>query len=149
MEPARAPFREATEALRAELGARAAGLWRVGPEALTLLAFVAAEDIPEAVARGFADATRRIPRDRAELGVVRAATSGTVAASHAAGLPADAGSGYWLRAFGAARSVAVPLADAAGAVRAIWSVALGPAPPDDEAVADRVRERGRALAPHL
>ena len=60
-------------------------------------------------------------------------------ASRTAELPAEAGSGFWLRAFGASRSVAVPLLDARGGVHAVVSVALDESPLDDEAVADRIR----------
>jgi hypothetical protein len=46
------------------------------------------------------------------------------AISRAEELPPDSGSGRWLRAFGASRSVAVPIIDAKGSVRGVISVAL-------------------------
>jgi hypothetical protein len=54
-------------------------------------------------------------------------------------LPADSGSGRWLRAFGAGRSVAVPIRDERGAVAGVFSVALlANDPIDDPAVIDRI-----------
>jgi hypothetical protein len=121
------------------LSARAAGVWRVEGDRLVQVAFVAGEGLAEEVARAFAEATRSVSRAEGDLGIVRAANLGVVAASRAAELPAEGGSGLWLRAFGASRSVAVPLLDARGSVHAIVSVALADSPLDDRAVADRIR----------
>jgi hypothetical protein len=121
------------------LSARAAGVWRVEGDRLVQVAFVAGEGLAEEVARAFAEATRSVSRAQADLGIVRAATHGVVTASRTAELPAEAGSGFWLRAFGASRSVAVPLLDARGGVHAVVSVALDESPLDDLAVADRIR----------
>ena len=97
------------------LSARAAGVWRVEGDRLVQVAFVAGEGLAEEVARAFAEATRSVSRAQGDLGIVRAATLGVVTASRTAELPAETGSGFWLRAFGASRSVAVPLLDARGA----------------------------------
>jgi hypothetical protein len=134
------------EAMRAALGARAAGFWRVEDDHLRLVVFAAAPDMPAAVAAGFAVATARVALDQADLSIVRAATEGRPAVARTAELSPDAGSGRWLRAFGAARSVAVPLGAAHGATVAVLSIAL----PDscvlpDDAVAARVGEAGRRL----
>ncbi len=121
------------------LSARAAGVWRVEGDRLVQVAFVAGDGLAEEVARAFAEATRSVPRTQGDLGIVRAATLGVVTASRSAELPAETGSGLWLRAFGASRSVAVPLLDAGGSVYAVVSVALAESPLDDRAVADRIR----------
>ncbi len=121
------------------LSARAAGVWRVEEDRLVQVAFVAGGGLAEEVALAFAEATRSVSRAQADLGIVRAVTHGVVTASRMAELPAEAGSGFWLRAFGASRSVAVPLLDARGSVHAVVSVALGGSPLDDRAVADRIR----------
>jgi hypothetical protein len=94
----------------------------------------------EEVSRGFAEATLSVPLERTNLGIVRAALEGQPAVSRVDELPGDSGSGYWLRAFGARRSVAVPVRDAKGTVRAVVSVALADTPLDDEAVAARIAE---------
>lgn len=121
------------------LSARAAGVWRVEGDRLVQVAFVAGEGLTGDVARAFAEATRSVSRAQGDLGIVRAATLGVVTASRTDELPAEAGSGFWLRAFGASRSVAVPLLDVRGGVHAVVSVALADSVLDDEAVADRIR----------
>ena len=98
------------EALRRRLGARAAGLWRVDGDRLVQVAFSADPEMPVDVAEGFARATLAVPLDRLDLGIVGAYCDGRRRVSIAAELPAEVGSGYWLRAFGADRSVAVPIA---------------------------------------
>jgi hypothetical protein len=115
-------------ALRIRLDARAVGAWRVSGRWLEQLAFEPAPDMPPEIAEGFASATRRVDLVRVELAIARAASSGEVVVSIAEELPADIGSGYWLRAFGAARSVAVPIVKPGGAVALIVSVALGLGP---------------------
>ncbi len=125
-------------ALGATLGARASGLWRVEGDRLDQVAFAPAPDLPEEVARGFAAATRSVGLLDISLGIVRAATSGEICVSIAAGLPAGAGSGRWLRAFGAARSVAVPILGEGGRVAFVASVALG-IDPDAGSVAGLIR----------
>jgi hypothetical protein len=115
------------DSLLARLDARAAGVWRVEGDRLVRLAFVAAGDMPRNVAEGFAAATSEVGLDRLDLGIVAAAVERRRKVSLAAGLPTDSGSGYWLRAFGASRSVALPVGS--------WvvSVALaGDGPTDDE-----------------
>jgi hypothetical protein len=134
------------ELLRA-VGARAAGLWTVEPTRLVQAAFVACAEMPAAVAAEFAAATRVVPLTDRSLGIVAAVAAGTPWVSRASELDAASGSGRWLRAFGAERSVAVPLADATGRVAAVLSVALGPSEEPDDAVAARVRAAGRALQP--
>jgi hypothetical protein len=130
-------------ALLTDLGARAAGLWRVDSERLVQVAFVPAPSLPEAVSRAFAEATRSVSLDQSSLGIVKAAVLGEVAVSRASELPADAGSGTWLRQFGAVRSVAVPLRDDLGSIRGVLAVALPDSPLDDNAVADRLRAAAR------
>jgi hypothetical protein len=120
--------RERLAALRARVVGRAAGAWRVEAGRLEQVAFDPAPDLTPEVAEGFAQATRSVELARGDLGIVRAAVSGRVVVSLASGLPADRGSGYWLRAFGASRSVAVPIAGEDGEVSLVVSVALGPEP---------------------
>jgi DNA-binding IclR family transcriptional regulator len=134
-------------ALRLDVEARAAGYWWVAGEWLEQLAFVPSLALPEEVAHGFAEATRTVSLAQSNLGIVQAALSGTVTVSRASELPDDAGSGYWLRAFGATRSIAVPLHVPGGPVRAVVSVALADTPLDDDSVAERVVATARAWVP--
>lgn len=140
-----------TEGLLGALSARAAGWWTVetktcctscqakGP-CLVLMAFRGARDLDRSVAREFESATAVVPLEQVELGIVRAVVEKVPAVSIAEALPAHLGSGQWLRAFEAARSVAVPLLDGRGEVSGVLSVALPTVgPPDDASVASLVR----------
>lgn len=128
------------EAFRAEIGARAAGWWRLRDEGLELVAFAAVRDILSSVALEFMLATHRVALSQTAMGIVKAAVEGVVVVSRVEELPPDAGSGLWLRRFGAARSVAVPVSVTEGGVRRIVSVALGGSPPDDAEVASAIRQ---------
>jgi hypothetical protein len=126
--------------LRVDLGARAAGFWWHAGDWLEQVAFTASPALDPEVGRAFAEGTRSVPLARLDLGIVRAAVSGEPAVSRAAELPDDEGSGHWLRAFGADRSVAVPIQDATGAVRAVVAVALAADNPlSDPDAAERIR----------
>jgi hypothetical protein len=127
------------DALRHRLRARAAGWWRKTGDGLEQVAFAADADLPDDVALGFSGATRLVPYDRSDLGIVRAALTGEVAVSRASDLPADSGSGLWLRRLGAARSVAVPVRDGSGIVVRVVSLALTVDTPDDNTVAGVIR----------
>jgi hypothetical protein len=122
------------------LHARAAGYWRLdvneGEPRLIQIAFVGAEDLQDPIKREFASATLVVPLDRVHLGIVRAALEREPAVSIVTELAADAGSGYWLRQFGAARSIAVPLKDTAGTSIGVLSVALASSidPPSEDVV---------------
>ena len=131
--------RERVAALLRTLDARAAGLWSVRGDRLDQLAFVPAPDLDPGVAGAFAKATRSVPLTDAGLGIVRAAVEGAVLVSIAAELPPDAGSGRWLRAFGAERSIAVPIFGPDGRVESVLSVALAASPMDVDRVAELVR----------
>jgi hypothetical protein len=126
--------------LRSSLGARAAGVWRVEVDELIQLAFDATPDMPAEVAARFASATFTVPLDRRELGIVAAVESARRVVSRAEDLPPDSGSGYWLRAFGADRSVAVPIAGPTG-IAGVVSVALAGSEWADDAVEALLRER--------
>ena len=126
-------------ALRARLEARAAGAWRVQGDRLEQVAFEPAADLPIEVEEGFAAATRSVDLSLVDLGIVKAVLTARGAVSRTLELPADRGSGYWLRAFGASRSVAVPILGADGKVALVVSIALGPEP-SDEAVAGAILE---------
>lgn len=130
--------RSRLDALRSRLGGRAAGAWRPEGDRLVLIAFSPAPDLPPAVALGFEAATREVDLGLAHLGIVRAATTGETSVSIAADLPPDTGSGLWLRAFGAARSVAVPIVGRDGKIGAVVSVALG-IEPEEPAVSAMIR----------
>ncbi len=110
----------------AALGARAAGYWQFDPanQQLVQISFVPGVGLDPEVGRQFAAATATAPLSQTSLGIVAAVLTGQPAISHAADLPADSGSGRWLRAFGASRSVAVPIRDPAGSVLGVISVAL-------------------------
>ena len=131
------------EALRLAIGARAAGLWHVRGDRLLLVSFVPAPDMPDEVARRFRENAREVGLERTELGIVNAVIARSPAVSVAGSLPVETGSGYWLRAFGAERSVAVPILGPDGAILAVLSAALptlGP-PPDDRIIAS-IRAHG-------
>lgn len=122
---------EVGDRLRALLGrleGRAAGAWRVEGGTLAQVAFVTTPDMAAEVARGFAAATERVDLGRVELAIARAAATAFAVVSIAEELPAGTGSGFWLRAFGAARSIAVPVEGANGRVAWVVSVALGAEP---------------------
>lgn len=87
---------------------RAAGLWRAVTSELVQVAFWHHPDMPSEVAQGFAEATRLVSLSQTSLGIVGAVLDGRPRISVAEDLPPDAGSGLWLRRFGADRSVAVP-----------------------------------------
>ena len=127
------------EAFRAEIGARAAGWWRLRDGGLELVAFAAAGDMLTQIAVDFMRATHSVALSQTALGIVEAAVEGVVVVSRAEDLPPDEGSGLWLRRFGAARSVAVPVSVKGGGARRIVSVALGGPPPDDAEVASAIR----------
>ena len=117
------------------LDARAAGLWKVEGDALVQVCFVPAEDLDPNVAADFEAATRDVSLARTNLGIVQAFVKRLPAVSPADDLLADSGSGYWLRAFGAVRSIALPWFEGDhGPVRLILSVAL----PDSNRDADSV-----------
>jgi hypothetical protein len=113
-------------ALLQSLSARAAGVWTCARDRLHLEAFVSADDLPKDVSRGFARSTLEVPLDRSGLGIVQAAVDRAVATSWASALPDDGGSGTWLRAFQAVRSVAVPILDAQGQTCRVIAIAIGP-----------------------
>jgi hypothetical protein len=138
MNPQRPSPDAVIDSLRRLLHARAAGWWERAFDRLELLAFAAADDMPAEVAEGFAAATRSVPLDRPELGVVRAVLDARPVVSRVEQLPPDAGSGLWLRRFGATRSVAVPVLDGSGRVVRVVSVALLAAAPDDDEVVQTV-----------
>jgi hypothetical protein len=108
------------------LGARAAGCWRLDLDEhrLVQVAFVPGAGLEPRIAEEFADATACVPLSQQSLGIVAAALSAHPVISRVAQLPADSGSGRWLRAFGASRSVAVPRRDDSATVQGVLSVAL-------------------------
>jgi hypothetical protein len=110
----------------------------VSGDRLELVAFASASDMPEEVAQAFAEATRSVALSHRELGIVHAALAGQVTVSHASKLPAESGSGLWLRRFGAARSVAVPIRAPGLEVARIVSLALGDGPNDDLTIASAI-----------
>lgn len=118
--------------------ARAAGLWRVDGHRLVQVEFWGAPDLASEVGREFATATREVPLERVDLGIVGAAVSASPCISIRADLPPDAGSAVWLGRFGADRSIAVPWS-VDGEVVAVASVAIRGSV-ETEGVIDRVRK---------
>ena len=110
----------------ARRSARAAGYWQLDQETerLVQLGFVPGVGLDPEVGRQFAAATAAVPLSQTSLGIVAAALTGQPAVSRVAELPADSGSGRWLRAFGASRSVAVPIRGEGGKIQGVFSVAL-------------------------
>jgi hypothetical protein len=126
----------------ATIGARAAGYWQLDQETerLVQLGFVPGVGLDPEVGRQFAAATATVPLSQTSLGIVAAALTGQPAVSRVAELPADSGSGRWLRAFGASRSVAVPIRGKGGKLQGVFSVALtADSTLGDRLVAQRIR----------
>ncbi len=119
-------LRRKLEGLCAALDACAAGYWRMDQQDQQLIqvAFVPGPGLDHQVGGQFAAATRSVALSQSNLGIVAAAVTGQPAISRVEDLPADSGSGRWLRAFGAARSVAVPVTGKDGNVLSVLSVAL-------------------------
>ncbi len=134
------------DAVAGALHARAAGLWRLEAGRLVLVHFRGAPDLPEPVAVGFTTATRSVAMTTQGLGIVQAARDGVAAVSIAEALEPSTGSGHWLRLFGAARSVAVPLRDAEGR---LWGVASVAIPDQDEPPHPEVARRLQHQAPSV
>jgi len=142
------------ESLRHAIKARAAGYWRQVGDRLEQVAFSAIPDMDRLVASRFAEATRFVPLSSTKLGIVKAALSGQPAISrtsepntnpHPSGEDdsvTEAASGYWLLAFGATRSVAVPLQrnTSSGFASEVVAVALAENEPDDQAIVARIRQ---------
>ena len=136
-------IRERLSDLCTEFGACAAGYWTLeaSPGRLAQVAFAGGAGLDPTVGAAFATATLQVPLDQPDLGIVWAATSGRTTVSESASLAPDSGSGHWLRAFGASRSVAVPIRDDAGAVRAVCSVAVREGRAGDErSIVQRIRK---------
>ena len=139
--------RQNVAALRLDLGARAAGYWWLAGDWLELVSFAASHALGADVAQRFAEATRSVPTSQTDLGIVRAALTDSPAISRVDQPPDAAGSGYWLRAFEATRSVAVPLHDLKGKVRAVVSIAIADDDLDDDTVVERILAAVHRWAP--
>ena len=127
--------------LCAALGACAAGYWRLDAEAkrLVQVVFVPGDALDPLVGREFAAVTAEVFLSQTSLGIVVAAITGRLAVSRVEDLPGSSGSGRWLRAFGASRSVAVPVDDMSGSIRGVVSVALAAENlATDDAIAERL-----------
>ncbi len=120
--------------LAADFQAVAAGVWRRDGDQLVQVCFVAGPSLATEVGSAFANATKVVPLTNRELGIVKAVIYGEVALSLAADLDPEVGSGFWLREFGAACSVAVSVA--VGVV----SLALVEVPADLAELVRRVRK---------
>ena len=124
------------------LGGCAAGYWQLDQdtERLVQLSFVPGAGLDPEIGRQFAAATATVPLSQTNLGIVAAALTGQPAVSRVADLSADSGSGRWLRAFGASRSVAVPIRGEGGKIQGVFSVALAAnSTLGDRIVAERIR----------
>jgi hypothetical protein len=129
-------------ALCEQLGACAAGYWQLDSpgQRLVQVAFVPGAGLDPQVGHQFAAATLDVALSQKNLGIVTAAIERRPVVSHASDLPEDSGSGRWLRAFGAGRSVAVPILDKNGQVEGVLSVALPPEIAlEDQEVAEQIQ----------
>jgi hypothetical protein len=133
--------------ISATFGACAAGYWRLDREAerLVQLIFVPGAGLDLEIGRQFAAATKTVPLSDTSLGIVAAALTGRPAVSRRAELAADSGSGHWLRAFGACRSVAVPVRDLGGSILGVVSVALAANSGTDEAISESLLTLARRV----
>ena len=140
------PNQQVLQSLREALQGRATGLWRLEGAYLRLVGFAPAPDLDATIAEAFVTATRAVRLDQLALGIVKAFVTRQPAISRTLELPPEVGSGYWLRAFGATRSVAVPLlsANAGEPPLGVLSIALGDAP-EDSVVCDRAIAYGLRL----
>ena len=142
-------------ALCESLSARAAGYWQLDALAqrLVQVAFVPGARLDPQVGLEFAAATLEVELSQKNLGIVAAAREGRPVVSRASDLPEDSGSGRWLRAFGASRSVAEPIRSRDGRVDGVLSVALPPEITlEDQEVVKRVQraafdQEGRSVVP--
>lgn len=110
--------------VHAKACAVATGSWKYHDRRLALEFFKACPEMKPEVAAGFPQATADVPVTDTGLGIVLAARAGQTTEYRAIDLPPDAGSGYWIRAFEADRSVAVPQFDTSGQLIRILSVAV-------------------------
>jgi hypothetical protein len=115
---------QAVAHVHAKAAARATGSWSYRDNQLTLEFFMACPEMKPEVATGFPQATAYVPVTDTGLGIVLAARTRQTTEYRALDLPPDSGSGYWIRAFEADRSVAVPQFDATGQLIRILSVAV-------------------------
>ncbi len=143
------PMIEALADLNARLDGRAIGLWACEGEILRLVAFLPAADLPDSVRVGFVEATRAVPLSTLELSIVKARQEGEPVLAISETLPPELGSGYWLRAFGAACSLAVPVAGSDPGTTGVLSVATRTIPASPDAVAALLREAGTAMLDRL
>ena len=117
-------IRNAVAHVHEKAGARATGSWHYGDKRLTIEFFMACPEMNPEVAAGFPQATADVPVTDTGLGIVLAARAQQTTEYRAIDLPPDAGSGFWIRAFEADRSVAVPQFDPSGHLIRILSVAV-------------------------
>lgn len=136
---------EVLAALIARLDGRAAGFWLREGDTLRQVAFQSAADLPDSVRVGFMDATREVPLSLLELAIVSACLEGKPILSLAETLPPELGSGYWLRAFGAACSLAVPILGTDSGPTGVLSVATRVVPAAPEEVAALLRTTGATM----
>jgi hypothetical protein len=134
-------LQQLTAAICEEFQAQASGFWMVEGDRLIQAAFVG-HRLDPGVAHDFAEATRTVPIDRnSRLGIVGAAVTGQPTVSRISELPPDVGSGRWLRAFNAVRSIAVPLGistvEASPNCRGVLAVALSADSPLEDAAVIR------------
>ncbi|MEI7922094.1 MAG: hypothetical protein WCJ40_09315 [Planctomycetota bacterium] len=117
-------IRRAVQFVHDKANARATGIWMHENDVLHLELFLPSRQIQECIAGGFAEATAKVPVTDTGLGIVLAARARQITEYRAVDLPPESGSGYWLRAFRADRSVAVPFFDKNGDLKRILSVAV-------------------------
>ncbi|QDU61578.1 hypothetical protein Pan216_24390 [Planctomycetes bacterium Pan216] len=109
------------ERFRSRFQARASGLWRREGEHLVVLGHAFAPDFDKDVAREFMAAVESVSLERTGLGIVKAAVDDATAVARTDAGPVDSSS--WLKRFGAACSVAIPL-HAGERVTGILAIAL-------------------------
>lgn len=129
-------------ALLRACGGRAIGVWVVHGDELRIAAFDSSPELSSDVARRFTETSASVGLSQTTLGIVRAVLIGEPVVSIAADLHPETGSGLWLRAFGAERSIAVPIRGDNGGVRAVISVATS----TDRAANDAIVEALRSFA---
>lgn len=114
---------ELRQELLRETGAWAVGVWRVRGASLEQVLFAAAKGFDPLVAREFEAATRDVPLDRTQLGIVNAVVhqrpARALAMDQAGELRQSAG---WLERFGAKCSLSCPLRDSENRIVGVIAV---------------------------
>ncbi|MCG6154326.1 GAF domain-containing protein [Rubinisphaera margarita] len=132
-----------------ETNAWAVGLWRKKGTELRLCVFAAAEGFDETVAKEFTVATRRVPLDQTQLGIVNAVVHNRPALARAEELTGDLQkSAGWLGRFGARCSLSCPVM-AGEDIIGVFAVSWKDAYQENDAWPQELQKLADAISMHL